>query len=96
MPARDMQEQPQTLKQTLRIELPVIAVIDEKQMTLGEVVRLAPGAVIPLGKSPGEPLDLMINDRRLGRGVPVRVGDALGLKITEIGTPQDTIQRLGR
>jgi flagellar motor switch protein FliN len=85
----------QTLKRLLRIEVPLIAVMGEKRMKLGEVLALKPGTVLELGKPADEPLELMVNDRRVGHGRAVRVGEAYGLEITEIGSPRDTIRNLG-
>jgi flagellar motor switch protein FliN/FliY len=37
-----------------------------------------------LGKAAGEPLDIYINGRLLGRGEAVVLGDRYGVRITEI------------
>ncbi len=84
-----------TLERILQIEVPVIAVIGERRMKLGEVVGLKPGTVVQLEKPADEPLDLMVNDRRVGRGRAVRVGESCGIEITEIAAPRETIRNLG-
>ncbi len=85
----------QTLKRILRVEVPVIAVMGERRMKLGEILALKIGTVLECGKPADEPLELMVNDRRVGHGRVVRVGEAYGLEITEIGSPRDTIRNLG-
>ena len=84
-----------SLKRILEIQVPILAVIGETRMTLGEVLQLNVGSIIPLNRSRGEPLELRVNDQPVGRGNPVRVGDRYGLELVEIGKLQDTILKLG-
>ena len=52
--------------------------------TLGEIQRLAPGALVPLARPFDEPLDIMANGKRLGRGTLVRIGQSLGVRIVSL------------
>jgi len=79
----------------LKIRVPVIAVLAQKQTKLQEVLNLNIGSIIQLNKPSEDLLDLMVNDRRVGRGETVRIGDNFGLQLVEIGTLQDTIRTLG-
>ena len=83
------------IDQLLRIELPVIAVLAEKRMKLGEVVRLDVGSVIEFDKPSREPLELMVNDRRVGRGEAVKTGENFGVRVTSIAGARETLQKLG-
>jgi flagellar motor switch protein FliN len=87
---------PKDIDQLLRIELPVIAVLAEKRMKLGEVVRLDVGSVIEFDKPAREPLELMVNDRRVGRGQAVRSGENFGIRVTSIAGARETLQSLAR
>jgi len=42
-----------------------------------------------LTKAAGEPLDIFVNGRLLGRGEAVVVGDRYGVRITEMLAPSD-------
>jgi len=95
-PAGNSPAQPKDLERLLRIELPVIAVLAEKRIKLGDVLRLDVGSVIEFEKPARDPLDLMVNDRRVGRGQAVRAGENFGLRVTEIAGPRETIRKLGR
>lgn len=55
-------------------------------MTVGQVMRLAPGTIIELPKSAEERLDLLVNNKVIGRGDAVKVGENFGLEITMMGT----------
>jgi type III secretion protein Q len=67
-------------------DLPVRLVFEvgRVELSLGELQRLAPGALVPLGRPPDEPLDIMANGRRLGRGTLVQIGESLGVRIVSI------------
>jgi len=83
------------VKRILRLEVPVIAVLGQKRMKLGEVLGLNVGSIIQLDKPSEDLLDLMVNDQRVGRGETVRIGENFGLQIVEMGSVQDTILKLG-
>jgi type III secretion system YscQ/HrcQ family protein len=62
----------------LSIELPELA------LPLAEVAALAPGQILPLGITPDQAqLTLRANGRPVARGQLVRLGDWLGVRITE-------------
>ena len=54
------------------------------ELSLGELQRLAPGALVPLARPLDEPLDIMANGRRLGRGTLVQIGESLGVRIVSL------------
>jgi flagellar motor switch protein FliN/FliY len=95
LPVGKSPAQPKDLQRLLRIDLAVIAVLAEKRMKLGEVVRLDVDSVIEFEKSAREPLELMVNDRRVGRGEAVKTGENFGVRVTSIADPRETIQKLG-
>ncbi|HUW57873.1 MAG TPA: FliM/FliN family flagellar motor C-terminal domain-containing protein [Planctomycetota bacterium] len=82
-------------RRLLRIRVPVIAILAQKHMKLGEVLNLNVGSIIQLHKPADELLDLMVNDQRVGRGETVRIGENFGLQIVEMGSVQETIRKLG-
>ena len=51
--------------------------------------------VVELDKLAGEPLDLYVNSRLIARGEAVRVGEKFGIKLTEVVSPSDRVERLG-
>ena len=67
-------------------DLPVRLVFElgRVELSLGELQRLAPGALVPLARAVDEPLDIMANGRRLGRGTLVQIGESLGVRIVSL------------
>jgi len=83
------------LKRILCLEVPVIVKLAERKLTLGEVMRLGAGAIIEFSKSSDEPLELLVNNKAIGVGDAVKVGENFGLKITQIGDVREIIRSLG-
>lgn len=67
-------------------ELPVTLVFElgRSELPLAAVQGLAPGAVIPLGRDPGEAVEIVANGRRIGRGEIVRIEDELGIRVVRL------------
>jgi flagellar motor switch protein FliN/FliY len=86
---------PVDLKRILQLEVPVIVKLAERKLTLGEVMRLGAGAIIEFSKSSDEPLELLVNNKAIGVGDAVKVGENFGLKITQIGDVREIIRSLG-
>ena len=83
------------LQRILRLEVPVIVKLAERRLMLSEVMRLGTGAIIEFFKSSDEPLELLINNKVIGVGETVKVGENFGLRITQIGDLKHLIKSLG-
>ena len=83
------------LERILRLHVPVIVKLGERKLLLSEVMRLGVGAIIEFFKSSDEPLELLINNKVIGVGETVKVGENFGLRITQIGDVKQIIASLG-
>ncbi|MBX3186748.1 MAG: flagellar motor switch protein FliN [Labilithrix sp.] len=70
------------------VEVELTLEIGRRRMRIADVVKLGPGAMVELDKGAGEPLELFVNGRLIGRGEAVVVGDRYGIRITEIVTTE--------
>jgi flagellar motor switch protein FliN/FliY len=50
--------------------------------------------VLELAKAAGEPLDVLINGRRVARGEAVMVNDRFGVRLTDIISPSERLTGL--
>lgn len=75
----------------LVLDVPVeLAVeIGRTRMTIREALALAPGSIVALDRMAGEPVDLLVNGRRIARGEVVAIDEEFGLRITEVLRPQN-------
>ena len=66
------------------VEVEVTLEIGRRRMRIADVRKLGPGQTLELDKQAGEPLELFVNGRLIGRGEAIVVGDRYGVRITEI------------
>jgi flagellar motor switch protein FliN/FliY len=75
------------LGSVLRLEVPVIVRLGERSLPLVEILSLMPGSIVDLDRRADEELGLYVNNRKIGTGTAVKVGENFGVRITGIGTP---------
>ena len=71
----------------MRIPVTVRIVLGSATMPVANLVKLGRGAVIPLDRQVGEPVDVIVNGRIVARGEVVVVDDdssRFGIKLTEV------------
>ncbi len=84
------------IQRILRLEVPIIVRLAEKMMKVSEILDMNPGMIIEFDKTVDEPLDLMINNKCIGEGQTVKVGENFGLKVTKIIPLGQIIQAMGK
>jgi len=102
-PAGDFSEPPPALmahgheefRRLLAIEVPLIVQLGQRRMNVAEVLRLGVGAIVEFNKPADEEMDLLVNNKTVGKGHAVKVGENFGIKITHIATVRETIRKLG-
>lgn len=80
------------LEHLLDVRLPLTIRLGSTRMLLDDILRLTPGAIVELDRGEDEPLDVIANGRVIARGEVVVVDERFGLRITEIGTPEERIR----
>ena len=63
-------------------------------MPVRQLLALGSGAVIELGERAGEPLDVLINGKPVARGEAVMVNENFGVRLTEIVSQTERVERL--
>lgn len=91
----DSDSLPPDVKRTLRLRVPVIVRLAERYMSVREIMSLSPGSIIEFDKLGDAELDLMINNRVIGYGSAVKVGENFGLRIQSVGRLGDRIRSMG-
>jgi flagellar motor switch protein FliN/FliY len=76
---------PANLSQILKLDVPIVVRLGERTMEVDEVLGLVPGSIIELPKSAECELDLLVNNKVIGCGVAVKVGENFGLRLTFLG-----------
>ncbi len=66
------------------VSLNIIVEAGRYSITLEEFSKLAPGSILNLGAQPQHGVDLIVNNKKVGRGEIISLGDALGVRIMEL------------
>jgi flagellar motor switch protein FliN len=72
------------LEQVFDVPVIVSAILGNSKMSVGDLLKIAPGGVLELDRKVGEPIDVLVNNRLVARGEIVLVEDRLGVTMTEI------------
>jgi flagellar motor switch protein FliN len=69
--------------------------VGRTRMSLGETLALGPGSVVTLDRVADQPVDLLVNGRRIARGEVVVIDEQFGMRITEVvgATPTEEVAR---
>ena len=78
----------------LDIDLPLLVRFGRTEMPLRSLTMLGPGSVIDLGRSPDDPVDVLVSNQIVARGEVVIVGGNYGVRITDVMSPADRIRSM--
>jgi flagellar motor switch protein FliN/FliY len=76
----------------LDIDLPVVVRFGRTEMSIRALTRLGPGSVIDLGRSPDDPVEILVSDRVVAHGEVVVVGGNYGIRILDVASPAERMR----
>lgn len=76
------------------IELPIIIRLGTAEMTLQEIIKLGPGAIVELNKSVDAPVELLVNDKMIAKGEVVVVEGNFAFRVTDVESKSKRIRSL--
>lgn len=83
-----------SLDVVLDIEMPLIVRFGRTQMTLKTLAALGPGSIVDMGRSPDEPVEMLVGEQVIARGEVVIVGGNYGVRITDLVSPAERVRAL--
>ncbi len=78
------------------VPLEISVEVGRSKILLKDLLNMTEGYVIELNKMAGEPLDLYVNSRLIARGEAVMVGEKFGIRLTDVVSPSDRVENLGK
>lgn len=80
----------------LLLDVPVNLAIEigRTRLSIGELMKLTPGAVVELNRHIGETHDVLINGTLIAHGEIVVAKDRFGIRFTDIVSPAERVQGL--
>ncbi len=88
-------EEANNLDFLLDIPLKVTVELGNTSMIINDMLQLSQGSVVELNKGAGEPVEIFVNSKLLGKGEVIVVNDRFGVRITEIISPAERIKNMG-
>lgn len=79
------------IQSILKINVPVIVRLGHRTMSMEEVLAICPGAIIELTKAYDESLELMVNNKVIGDGIAVKLGENFGIRLQSVGDPGERL-----
>jgi flagellar motor switch protein FliN/FliY len=83
----DVPQRPRHLETVMQIPVSVKIVLGSATMPVANVLKLGRGAVVPLDRKVGEPVDVVVNGRIVARGEVVVLDEdssRFGVSLTEV------------
>jgi flagellar motor switch protein FliN/FliY len=84
----------QNLEVVLDIPVQVSMELGRTNLSIRELLQLGEGSVIRLERAPGDPLDIFVNGCLVARGEVVVINDRMGMRVTDIVSPEERVRRL--
>ena len=84
------------IDRVLDVPVQLTAELGRARITIKNLLQLSQGSVVELDGLAGEPMDVFINGYLIAQGEVVVVKDKFGIRLTDIITPSERIQKLNR
>jgi flagellar motor switch protein FliN/FliY len=94
MPVPRATTQSTNMDVVLDMELPLVVRFGRTIMSLKALAALGPGSIVGMGRSPDDPVELLVSDQVIARGEVVIVGGNYGVRVTQLVGPADRAKGL--
>jgi flagellar motor switch protein FliN/FliY len=78
----------------LDIDLPLVVRFGKTELPLRQLTRLGPGSVIDLGRSPDDPVEVLVSNRVVARGEVVVVSGSYGIRILDVVSQRERVRSM--
>lgn len=85
----------ENLEFLLDIPLSISVEVGRSRILIKDLLQMKEGNVVELDKLAGESLDVYINSRLIAKGEAVLVNDKFGIRLTDVVSPAERIEKLG-
>ncbi|NOY77214.1 MAG: flagellar motor switch protein FliN [Calditrichaeota bacterium] len=76
------------------LELPVSVELARKNVLISDILQLGEGSILEFDKMAGEPVDLLVNSKKIAEGEVVVIDDRFGIRITNLLDPSERVKGL--
>ncbi len=90
-----LEVEPGKIEILLDLSLPVSIELGRTKMLIKDILELGHGSVIEFDKLAGEPVDLLIYDKKVAEGEVVVIDEHFGIRLTNIIKTSERLKNLG-
>jgi flagellar motor switch protein FliN/FliY len=91
---KELTEEQRQLEMLMDVKLQLRVRIGKKTMLLKDVISMDIGSIVELDQLANEPLDILIEDKKIGEGEVVIVDGNFGIQITSIGSKAERLNSM--
>lgn len=95
-PTASRQDMPKNIDLILDVPLEISVVLGRTKKNIKDILNLGTGSLIELDKLAEEPVDILVNGKKVAYGEVVVVDENFGVRITSIVSNEERIKSLGR
>ncbi|WP_206915665.1 flagellar motor switch phosphatase FliY [Alicyclobacillus suci] len=85
---------PRNLSLLFDVPLNVTVELGRAKKVIREILELAPGSILELDKLAGEPVDILVNNKRIAIGEVVVIDENFGVRVTDIISQDQRVSKL--
>ncbi len=83
-----------TMEQLQDISLPLSLELGHKQMTVRQLLEMAPGQIVKLERLAGETVDVVINGRAMAKGEVAVINENFAVRLVTLLSPEERLKLL--
>jgi flagellar motor switch protein FliN/FliY len=87
-------EAPSNLRLILDVPLEISVELGRSKILVKDLLNLGQGSVVELDKLMDEPMEILVNQKRIARGEVVVSNDRFGVRLTDILDPMERLETL--
>ncbi len=87
-------EGPANLRLILDVPLEISVELGRSRILVKELLKLGQGSIVELDKMMDEPMEILVNQKKIARGEVVVSNDRFGIRLTDILDPMERLEKL--
>ena len=91
---KDEQHKEENIDRLMDVSLSVSAELGRKIMMIKDILTLGPGHIVELDRLAGEPVDLLVNGKKIAKGEVVVIDENFGVRITDLLSREERLKQL--
>jgi flagellar motor switch protein FliN/FliY len=88
-------DRPSGIEVLMDVPLSITVELGQATVTIRDLLDLGQGSILRLNRHAGEPVDVLVNGRRLARAEVVVMEEDFGIRVTDVVSPAERLRSMG-